>query len=87
MCYSIEIGISEILRMQYFTCETILTFALIVDTRFIARTCIIVAAPNIAYAIVAYLIRDAVVIAIAYRFTNATVAPFVAQAIRITVKV
>lgn len=59
-------------------------FALIVDTRFIARTCIIVAAPNIAYAIVAYLIRDAVVIAIAYRFTNATVAPFVAQAIRIT---
>lgn len=67
--------------------ETILTSALIVDTRFITWTCVIIATSNIAQAIVAYLIRDAVVIAIANRLTNATVASFVAQAIRITVKI
>lgn len=73
--------------MQHLTRETILTSALIVDTRFITWTRVIIATSNVAHAIVAYLIREAVVIAIANRFTNATVAPFVAQAIRITVKI
>lgn len=73
--------------MQYLVCEIILTSALIVDTRLVAWTSVITAAPNVAHTIVAYLIRNAVIIAVAYRFTNAAVAQFIAQTICITKKI
>jgi len=60
-----------------------LTSALIIDARLVARTCVVVAAPNIAHAIVAYLIRDAVIVAVAYRLADAAVTAFIAQTVRI----
>ena len=67
--------------------ETILTSALIIDTRLIARTRVITATANVTHAIVTYLICEAMIIAVAYRFANTTVTTFVAQTIRITEKI
>lgn len=65
---------------------SILTSALIVDTRFITWTCVIAATSNVAHAIVTYLIRNAVIIAVTYSFTNTAIATFIAQAVCITKK-
>jgi len=73
--------------MQYPIHKTILTFALIVDTRFVTRARVITAASNVTHAIMTYLIYKAVIITVTYCFTNAAIAPFVAQAICITKKI
>lgn len=67
-------------------CNHTLTSALIADTRFITWTRIIAATSNVAHAIVTYLICNAVIITVAYSFTNTAVASFIAQAICITEK-
>lgn len=73
--------------MQHLAHKIILTSALIVDTRLVARTCVITATSDVTHTIMTYLIRNAVVIAVTYRFTNTAVASFVTQAIRIAEKI
>lgn len=59
----------------------LLTSTLIVDARLVARACVVAATSNVAHAIVTYLIRDAMIVAVAYCLADTAVAPLVAQAV------